>query len=328
MKMNKTTVFVGIVVLLVVSAIWFFSNQKTQLKQPKVQEAPIITELQADSQSGIKTSLELTPKKPTAGEETTLTFAFKDNEGSPVKELMVHHDRLVHVLLVGEDLGVFGHVHPEDFGKISQEDKDLGRYSVKFTFPKAGRYIVSAGIMVDNQNIPRQFVIQVAGDSKLGSMAKDKRWEKCFKGYPQDGHDRYINPVFIQDAEVDCPQGYKVSMSSSNDLIKVGQKIKFTFNFEKDEKPLHMLSPYLGAGAHLAIVEEGLGALLHRHGTPKGVEHEMEEHKQSSLPKTFGPTLVSGDIIFPKSGTYQIFAQAKHEDEIIFSAFAVEVQSE
>lgn len=333
---------------------------------------PPLQELPTAGTSSINATATLNPERPEAGEPTTITFSFTNPDGSAVGDLMAHHARRVHTLLVSEDLSSIGHIHPADFGDLTDEVMRSGRYTVTYTFPRAGTYIVGVDVMTADGALSKQFLVNVEGAPKMGDVAEDLRREKCFRGYQEDGNDRYVNPVFVTDAEVPCPQGYKVTMTPSDETITAGEEVQFQYRIEKDGEAVTGLEPYLDAAMHLAIVPASLDALLHRHGNPEGTghhdaemhaEHEMAEVKGGSteskhmahaehqkrqasgameentpesanmahrhhggVPESFGPELVSESFSFPQAGLYQVFAQVKHEEKIIFSNFMVEVQ--
>src|SRR5690606_16411688 len=81
-------------------------------------------------------ALRTVPERPRAGEPTELTFTLADGAGQPIRGLTTHHGRKLHVLIVSEDMEVFGHVHPQDF----EDPVEDGEATVFFTFPRAGRY--------------------------------------------------------------------------------------------------------------------------------------------------------------------------------------------
>ena len=64
-----------------------------------------------------------------AGTSTVLKFHFTDANGEPFTDLLVHHARILHVLLVSENLQIVGHIHPEDFGhrNVMEERRGLSR---------------------------------------------------------------------------------------------------------------------------------------------------------------------------------------------------------
>jgi len=328
----KNYTLIGVSVLVAAAVGWILLARDA---------TPPIVEIASNTQSSIRATATLSPEQPKAGEPTTIKFSFTNSDGSPVADIMMHHARRVHTLIISEDLSSIGHIHPQDFSKITDAVIQSGRYAVNYTFPKAGRYIVGISVMNAKDMLEKQFIINVKGKPKMGEAAtKDFRRTKCFKGYAkQDGLDRYVAPVFISDAEVGCPAGYKATLSLSADSITAGEEVQLQYHFEKDGKPVTNLEPFLDAAIHFAIVPASLDTLLHRHGVAVGIAHknagDMEMGKamdekggihHESVPETFGPNLVSEAITFPKAGPYQVFAQVKHKGQIIFTNFMVQVK--
>lgn len=322
-----TTVVVGGVLG---GGLWISNNT---INQP-LKEIPV-------KASTISASVILDPAQPMAGEETILNFSFTNPDGSLVDDLMKHHGRRVHTLIISEDLASIGHIHPQDFTELTDGIIKSGEYSVKYTFPRAGRYIVGVDVMNMESSLSKQFVIDVKGDSKMGSVTlDDMSLSKCFRGYDEQGTDRYVDTVFISESEVDCPLGYKVTMIPSVENISSGEEVQLAYRIEKDGAPVMDLESYLDAAIHFAIVPVSFDTVLHRHGEPK-MHHEeeieeMEEmhddmdsmemsHHHESVVGHFGPELISESISFPNSGKYQVFAQFKHDGKIIFSNFLINV---
>ncbi len=62
------------------------------------------------------TPAELTPNVP-----TLLTFTLRDYQGNPVQDLVLDHNRILHVVITSKDFSVFSHIHVEDFGPVTPE---------------------------------------------------------------------------------------------------------------------------------------------------------------------------------------------------------------
>jgi hypothetical protein len=75
-------------------------------------------------------ALRTVPERPRAGARTELAFTLADASGQPIQELMTHHARKLHVLIVSDDMQVLGHIHPHE----SREPIKDGEAKVFFTF--------------------------------------------------------------------------------------------------------------------------------------------------------------------------------------------------
>ena len=290
--------------------------------------------------SSLNVSLHTDPQTVHAGISTALTFYLTDANDGPVIDLMVHHDRVLHVLIVSENLQIIGHVHPEDF-----ESRDImaeleGRYTVHFTFPAAGRYILAVDVMTADAEFAEHVYINVSGDKKIADVVQDFRREKGVVGYIDEGGDRYTKAVILTDG--DGTSAYHVKMEAP-ERIKAGEMVHITYHFSRDGEPVTDLVPFLDAPMHFAIVSTRLNGILHTHGTVLGsaeVSETMQNphagHKMAEVPtaghqhygttpEKFGPTVILMTT-FPEAGIYQIFGQLKHADQILWPSFMVEVE--
>jgi hypothetical protein len=70
---------------------------------------------------------------PEAGRQTKLTISIKERSGSPIREYEPVHDKLMHLIIVAEDLSYFAHIHP----KLERNGE---AFTIVHIFPEAGRY--------------------------------------------------------------------------------------------------------------------------------------------------------------------------------------------
>ena len=282
------------------------------------------------------------PQKLQVGRPATLTFHLNDEKGRPFTDLVVHHDRILHVLIVSENLQIIGHIHPEDF-----ESRDLmaeleGAYTVHFTFPVVGRYILALDVMTADTEYAKYLYVDVVGDKKMADVTEDFRPEKLIFGYTEEGGDRYTKAVSITDSKGTSKYRAKINVP---DHIKAGEMVHITYYFSRDGKPITDLVPFLDAPMHFAIVSTRLDGILHTHGTvPMNSDdsrmkksdlhagHKVSKKQpatghqhQGGTPDKFGPTVMLMTT-FPRAGVYQIFGQLKHSDQILFPTFMVKVE--
>ena len=295
----------------------------------------------AHNTPSLNVALHTEPQTISAGTPAVLTFHLTDGAGEPVTDLMVHHARVLHVLVISENLQIIGHIHPEDF-----ESRDIlaeleGKYTVHFTFPAAGRYILAVDIMTADAEFAKYVYVDVAGEVKMADIVQDFHREKTVFGYTDEGGDRYTKAVSLND-EVGVSV-YHAKMEAP-ERIKAGEMVHITYHFSRDGKPLTDLVPFLDAPMHFAIVSTRLDGVVHTHGTvPESgnankkmmkdphAEHKMEKAPATShqhygtTPEKFGPTVMLMTT-FPDAGRYQIFGQLKHTDQILWTSFMVEVE--
>jgi len=248
---------------------------------------------------GIKTE----PERIIVGTLTTVVFSFKNREGKPVENLTIHHDRLIHVVISSKDFSVFAHIHPQDFGLITPEMKKTALYPVRFTFPKAGRYIIGIDFAVNDQPLSRHFLVDVAGEPKMGPPKQDFSREKRF-------------------GDLD------VTFASTPERIMSGKEVTLSYIFKKNGKPVTDLEPWLSAPMHLAIISVDLTQFIHTHGELPGMpamgHHEHHMQMMMTVPEKFGPK-IEVHMIFPAAGLYQIFGQVGYQGKVIATSFMVRV---
>ena len=85
---------------------------------------------------GTVAELKCEPVDIMVGKPETITISIKDSTGKPEKELTMTHDRIMHVVIASRDFTVFSHIHPEDFGPITDEMKTTGQYLVALYIPE------------------------------------------------------------------------------------------------------------------------------------------------------------------------------------------------
>jgi hypothetical protein len=78
------------------------------------------------------------------------------------------------------------------------------------------------------------------------------------------------------------------------------------------DNPVTDLEPYLGASAHLLIVNRDVTLAMHAH--PEGST-------------TAGPTVAFAPV-FPTPGRYKVWVQVQRKGEVITAPFVVEVPSD
>lgn len=296
----------------------------------------------AENVDVLNVKLHTEPNKISAGEPANLMLHLTDAKGEPFTDLMVHHDRILHVLIVSENLQTIGHIHPEDF-----EDRDMiaeleGVYTVQFTFPYSGRYILAIDVMTTDAEFTKHLYVDVVGDKKMSELTYDMRREKRVVGYTEQGGDRFTKAVSI--TEKKGASLYTVRMKSP-EKIKVGEMVHITYHFTHAGKPVTDLVPFLDAPMHFAIVSNRLDGILHTHGTvPMDSKHDKKKmassqtkkkmrektpttgHQHKGItPDRFGPTVMLMTT-FKKAGIYQIFGQVKHGDQVLFPTFMVKVE--
>ncbi len=242
------------------------------------------------------------PEHIAAGMPATVRFSLNDAEGNPVQGLTLMHARYLHVVIVSQDFSVFAHIHPRDFERLTPEVLKGGRFFVRFTFPRAGRYVVGLNFAVKGRPFSRHFIVDVAGEPAMTSPKKDfTREEKT--------------------------GGLDVAFATTPAQPAANKKAVLSYVFKKNGKPVTDLEPWLAAPMHLAIVSGDLRYFMHVHGEVPGMSSpdHHEDHMHMTVPPKFGPT-IEVPVVFPAKGLYEVFGQVGHGGKVILTKFMVEVE--
>ncbi len=244
-----------------------------------------------------------------AGTPTILAFTVKDKQGAVVKDLLIVHEKPMHLLVVSKDLAEFYHVHPAQSAD--------GSYRVSHVFPNGGEYKLYADFTPkDAVQVVEQIDIKVAGTERAKvALQPDTSFEKTI-------------------------EGLKVLMKLSAD-VKAGQELTLDFQaFDAASgKPAPDLQNYLGELAHFVIISEDLKDFVHAHpmakgetmdgikmddkkaDNPSGDDHSIIESKAT----TKSASEVSAHTAFPRAGLYKLWAQFQRGGRVISVPFIVNV---
>lgn len=235
----------------------------------------------------------------TAGTPSVLQFSLRGTEGAPI-ELFREHERFLHVIIVSKDMSVFSHVHPEEQVGFDMDSIRTGDFSLQYTFPRAGEYIVAIDYANQLRHESRQFHLTINGAPQ------------------QDEQHSFSSPQHSG--------GMDVSLDHMLPLAKEVTTLRFTF--EEAGTQVTDLSPYLAAAMHVAIVKNDLTEFIHTHGEvhpPGYVAPVTLSHVHVPPPQHFGPQ-IEAHAIFPSSGTYTVFTEVRRGNRIIPTAFTVQVE--
>jgi len=173
-------------------------------------------------------NLQADPARPRSGEPVRLSLVVTEQSaGEPLLDFELLHDRLMHLILVSEDLSVFEHIHPRLLA---------GAFESDIAFPRAGLWKLWAEAKPagSRASVLAAFRLRVAGE------------------------DRPHAPV-----EAGTP-GYAVELDHG-DLVQ-HQPVRLTFRVRRaDGTAVTDLEPLMGAGGHCVIVSEDLKDFVHVH---------------------------------------------------------------
>lgn len=231
-------------------------------------------------------NLHFDPIVPEAGRKTVLTILVTENSGAPIREFDLVHDKLMHLIIVGEDLSYFAHVHPT---LVS-----TGNFTINHIFPEFGRY----KLWVDFK--PK------GGEQTLVTFLAD------VKGPPSHSlRTPVYDGVYIKESS---DRNYRISLKLPLERILARRDTDIMFSIsDASGNPITDLEPLMGAGGHSVIISSDLQEFLHVHPT-----EEVE-------PKWKGGPHISFRTSFPKPGLYKAWGQFQHKGKIIMADFLLKV---
>jgi hypothetical protein len=216
-----------------------------------------------------------------------LTISVTEKSGTPVREFEFVHDKLMHLIIVGEDLSYFAHIHPT----LASAD---GNLTIHHIFPESGNY----KLWVDFK--PK------GGTQTLVTFIAS------IIGLPTHSP---TMPVYDGAHIKESPdKNYRISLKLPQERIIAKRDTDIMFSLS-DASDNHVtdLEPLMGAGGHSVIISSDLQEFLH--------VHPIEEVE----PNWKGGPHVSFRTSFPKSGLYKAWGQFQHKGKIIMADFILRV---
>lgn len=227
--------------------------------------------------------------------DTTLQFQVYDaSSGNPVQLFTPLYSKLLHLIIVDEELQYFHHIHPvlnETGFQISTQFPKAGNYHVYLNFQPIGAIEQQFG-----------FTIHVGGPTPpvTAMTPEDLNMTKHFDTYD----------VTLQ----------KPNQLRASELSIGGQTITFHLEDAQTHEPIKNLQPYLAAFGHLTLINEKTYDFLHVHPSdplPPGISDV------SGPDVKFLPLGIYGPI---KPGIYRAFAEFNPGGKVLTTNFTVKVE--
>jgi hypothetical protein len=178
------------------------------------------------------------------GKSVELGFTVESDDGQPVTDFEVEHERRLHLIVVRRDMQGFQHLHPEMDAN--------GRWSTPIALDEGGPHRVFADFKRDGRNTTLAQDVEVPGV-----------------------YDEQTYPVEFDSATTDT--GYDVQLESAQ--VSAGEEAELGFTAARGSEPVEV-EPYLGADGHLVALREGDLAYLHVHPTGGGHGGETEHGEE------------------------------------------------
>jgi hypothetical protein len=209
-----------------------------------------------------------------------LRVVIRDPEsGQPVPSFAIVHDRPFHLFIVDRSLEYFEHVHPEPAGE--------GTFELREAIPP-GEYMLIADFLPHggtSQTVQRAIVTP--------------------------GHDAPLMPPaphLVEGPRERVAGGIRFALDAAEVRGRRQATLRVTMTDAETGAPLTDLEPYLGAPAHLLIVNADLTDAVHG--------HPLETD-------TRGPT-VTFEPLMPAAGMYKLWVQVQRKGEVVTVPFVVE----
>jgi hypothetical protein len=224
------------------------------------------------------------PITPEAGKPTELVLTLTDQKlGDPINEFELIHDKLLHLIIVGEDLSYFAHVHPTI--RHGNDGDGNTTFAISHTFPESGKY----KLWIDFK--PR------GGNQTLAAFKLNVTGRPVHT--PEElVHDRKYTKRSLNGQ-------YQIALKIP-DKIVAQNDVDITFNIaDSSGNPITNLEPLMAAGGHSVIISSDLKEFLHVHPT-----EEVDSN-------WYGGPDVSFKTSFPKPGLYKAWGQFQHQGRVI-----------
>ncbi|NES21665.1 MAG: hypothetical protein F6K41_22735 [Symploca sp. SIO3E6] len=226
------------------------------------------TENSVTTQATLMAPAEIKPNEPAA-----LMIDIQDSEGKAVADFEIFQEKIMHLIVVSDDLQFYDHIHPDY--------KENGRFQVEATFPQPGNYTLFSDYKPSGQN-EQVSVLQaeVSGNSPA-TPEVDLNRSKTF-----------------DDTEVE--------LTLSQPTLKAEEEVTIMFNLKDkaNNQAVDDLQPYLGELGHLVIVKNSSpltrADYIHAHAlkdTSDGQVHFVTSFPESGKYKAWGQFNRNGKIV-------------------------------
>lgn len=216
------------------------------------------------------------PSQVTPNQPVDLVIDIQDSAGKAVSQFDMFQEKLMHLIIVSDDLQFFDHIHPEY--------KENGRFEIKANFPKPGGYTLFSDYKPAGQ-VEQVSVLKtgVSGTKLAASPPSELNRTKTI------GNTR-------------------IKLTFAQPTPKAGeeQMLMFDLTDTTSNKPVTDLQPYLGETGHLVIVKQSSSLAredyIHAHthamqSIPEGQIHFMTQFPKPGKYKLWGQFNRNGQII-------------------------------
>jgi plastocyanin len=210
----------------------------------------------------------LLPKAP-----VTMTIDIKDLKGTSIAKFDTFQEKLMHLIIVSDDLSHFDHIHPTYQGN--------GRFVVQANFPKPGKY----SLFSDYKPAGKAEQVSVLSTQISG------------KTTPPPAPSARLSKII---------GNTQATLKIEPQTVTAGQMVNLNFNLVDTgtKQPISDLQPYLGERGHMVIVRQAntitRANYIHAHAMPDtgdGKIQFMTSFPQPGKYKLWGQFSRGGKIV-------------------------------
>ena len=225
------------------------------------------------------------PISPEAGKTTELRLYVTDQKlGDSIREFELLHDKLMHIIIVAEDLSYFAHIHP----MIKNDNDNDTTFTISDTFPEPGKY----KLWVDFKS--------KGGNQTLAAFKFN------VTGKPVHDPETLVHDGKYTKRSLDGQYQIRLKIP---DTIIAQNDVDIAFSISDiSGSPITNLEPLMAAGGHSVIISSDLREFLHVHPI-----EDVDANWRG------GPD-ISFKTNFPKSGLYKAWGQFQHQGTVITAA--------
>ncbi|MCL1470300.1 hypothetical protein [Argonema antarcticum] len=202
-----------------------------------------------------------------------LGINIQDSKGKAITKFDTFQEKIMHLIVVSDDLQFFDHLHPTY--------KQNGRFEVTANFPRSGQYTFFADYKPSGQNEQVSVLKKGVPGATPSAPAIDLNTAKTFGDT-------------------------KVNITFSKPKLKAGEEVHAIFNLKNtsNNQPVTNLQPYLGERGHLVIVKQSSNLTkadyIHAHAMKHdsgGEVHFMTKFPQPGKYKLWGQFNRNGKVV-------------------------------
>lgn len=187
-----------------------------------------------EAANNLVTKAEWRADNAVAQEETTLHIQINDEDGNPIEDFEINHEKLLHLIVVSKDLSYFDHIHPTYEGN--------GKFKITTSFPTGGEYKLIADYVPTG-----------------GGKTTQTEWIEV------KGKSGNVTPLKLDGQHMKTANGVNVTLVKDHPVAGEDFELVFQLEDERTKQPVTDLQPYLGAVGHVVILSRDTEEYLHVH---------------------------------------------------------------